>query len=205
MQDQVRSGVDLYIPKKYQVMEKIALEPFWTEFEMSLSYWEAALKNIVGFIPLGFWFYACLHCASPQKAASHFSRSAWEPQSVSRSKSFRHSFQRGIPAPPISSRIPSAPGLAWSSTMSQLRSCSGSLRGCPSLPHRRKGRKLPSERNVRPYDDTGDCRQCSTGWLAPMRKSAWQSRLGYLQYDDPALVPDAEDTGASSALLPSGL
>ena len=65
--NQVRSGVDLYIPKKYQVMQKIALEPFWTEFEMTRSYWGAVLKNIVGFIPLGFWFYAYLTVLLPGK------------------------------------------------------------------------------------------------------------------------------------------
>ena len=67
--NQVRSGVDLYIPKKYQVMEKITLEPFWTEFEMTRSYWGAVLKNIVGFIPLGFWFYAYLTVLRPRKAS----------------------------------------------------------------------------------------------------------------------------------------
>jgi glycopeptide antibiotics resistance protein len=67
VRNQIRSGVDLYIPKKYQVMGKIALEPFWTEFEMTRSYWEAALKNIVGFIPLGFWFYAYLTVLLPGK------------------------------------------------------------------------------------------------------------------------------------------
>lgn len=68
--NQVRSGVDLYIPKKYQVMEKIALEPFWTEFEITRSYWAAVLKNIVGFIPLGFWFYAYLTVLVPGKRAA---------------------------------------------------------------------------------------------------------------------------------------
>lgn len=58
--DKAQSGVDLYIPERYRVMDKIVLEPFWTEFEMSLSYSKAALKNIVGFIPFGFCFYACL-------------------------------------------------------------------------------------------------------------------------------------------------
>ena len=70
VRNQVRSGVDLYIPQKYQVMEKTALEPFWTEFEMTRSYWAAALKNVVGFIPLGFWFYAYLASLLPGKRAT---------------------------------------------------------------------------------------------------------------------------------------
>jgi len=58
--DRARSGVNLYIPETYKVMDKIFLEPVWTEFRMSQDYWGAALKNIVGFIPLGFCFYAYL-------------------------------------------------------------------------------------------------------------------------------------------------
>ena len=58
--DKSRSGVDLYIPAKYQVMSKIFLEPFWNEFSMARSYWSAALKNIIGFIPFGICFYAYL-------------------------------------------------------------------------------------------------------------------------------------------------
>jgi len=52
------ANADLNIPEKYTVVDQILLEPFWKEFEMSWSYWEAAEKNIVGFIPLGFCFYA---------------------------------------------------------------------------------------------------------------------------------------------------
>jgi hypothetical protein len=60
VRDRVRSGVNLFIPKTYQVMDKMFLEPFWSEFTMSWSYWRAALKNIVGFIPFGFCFYTYL-------------------------------------------------------------------------------------------------------------------------------------------------
>jgi VanZ family protein len=58
IRDKSRSHVDLYIPEKYQVMDKVAMEPFWKEFSMSRSFWSAVLKNVVGFIPLGFIFYA---------------------------------------------------------------------------------------------------------------------------------------------------
>ena len=69
VRDKARSGVDLFIPEKYQVQEKIVLEPFWTEFSMARSYWGAALKNIVGFIPLGFCFYAYLVTQPIKRAA----------------------------------------------------------------------------------------------------------------------------------------
>jgi hypothetical protein len=69
VRDKTRSGVDLYIPERYEVMDKYFLEPFWTEFSMSWSYWEAVLKNIVGFIPFGFCFYAYLAAVFPFKRA----------------------------------------------------------------------------------------------------------------------------------------
>ena len=49
---------DLYIPTKYEVLEKERLKPFWREFEWSFSYWKGNLKNIIGFVPAGFVFYA---------------------------------------------------------------------------------------------------------------------------------------------------
>ena len=53
-------GIDLSIPKKYSVFHQIFLEPVWSEFNYSRSYWSAALKNIVGFLPFGFCFCARL-------------------------------------------------------------------------------------------------------------------------------------------------
>jgi hypothetical protein len=67
--NQAKSGPDLYIPEKYEVLDKIFLEPFWMEFNMSRSYWEAALKNIVGFIPFGFCVYPCLSAHKFRRAA----------------------------------------------------------------------------------------------------------------------------------------
>jgi len=67
--NQVRSGVDLHIPEKYVVLDKIFLEPFWKEFSMSRSYWESALKNIVGFIPFGFCVFPCLSAHKFKRAA----------------------------------------------------------------------------------------------------------------------------------------
>ncbi|HEY9141952.1 MAG TPA: VanZ family protein [Bryobacteraceae bacterium] len=65
--DRAGSGVDLSIPDKYMVLDQIFLQPFWTEFEMSRSYWSSALKNIVGFIPFGFFFGARLSLAGRVK------------------------------------------------------------------------------------------------------------------------------------------
>ena len=66
--DKSGAGIDLYIPPRYQVIDKIALEPLWAEFSMTRNYWSAALKNIVGFIPFGFCFYAYLTTLSIKRA-----------------------------------------------------------------------------------------------------------------------------------------
>ncbi len=60
---------NLYIPDRYSVVDKISLEPFWTEFDFSRSYWSGNLKNIVGFIPAGFCFLAYFTIARPVKRA----------------------------------------------------------------------------------------------------------------------------------------
>ena len=56
---------DLEIPEKYIVVDKIVLEPFWREFNFSRGYWSGNLKNIVGFVPVGFFFYAYFLIARP--------------------------------------------------------------------------------------------------------------------------------------------
>ncbi len=48
--------VDLYIPKKYTILHEKLLEPAWQEFSLGWSYWKSALINVVGFVPLGFFF-----------------------------------------------------------------------------------------------------------------------------------------------------
>jgi VanZ family protein len=68
--DHANSGVDLSIPDKYMVLYQLFLQPFWTEFSMSRSYWGAALKNIVGFIPFGLCFCARLSMARRIKRAA---------------------------------------------------------------------------------------------------------------------------------------
>jgi len=51
-------GLDLDIPASYGVVDKAMLEPVWSEFHMTESYWIGNLKNVIGFIPLGVCFFA---------------------------------------------------------------------------------------------------------------------------------------------------
>ncbi len=63
---------DLYIPENYQVLDKIALEPFWEEFDFSRSYWSGNIKNIIGFIPFGFCFSAFFSIVGRTRRATLF-------------------------------------------------------------------------------------------------------------------------------------
>src|SRR5271166_1315282 len=56
--NQVRSGIDLYIPDRYLVVDQILLEPPWKEFHRQRNYLDNVLINVAGFIPLGFCFSA---------------------------------------------------------------------------------------------------------------------------------------------------
>jgi VanZ family protein len=67
--DLAASGLDLQIPETYAVLDKISLEPVWREFSMSRSYWSAAAKNVIGFVPFGFCFYACLLAHKAERPA----------------------------------------------------------------------------------------------------------------------------------------
>jgi VanZ like protein/concanavalin A-like lectin/glucanase superfamily protein len=64
-----RVGSDLQIPRQYTVVDKIFLEPFWQEFEFSRSYLRAAVKNVIGFVPLGFCFYTYFMTLRIKRAA----------------------------------------------------------------------------------------------------------------------------------------
>jgi hypothetical protein len=58
------SGHDLMIPARYFVLHKAFLHPAWAQFRsrwdgwMTWSYWSDVCLNILGFIPLGFFFTA---------------------------------------------------------------------------------------------------------------------------------------------------
>jgi len=52
----VESATDLLIPERFLVIHKEFLEPFWKEFRPGWSYWKDIGINVVGFVPLGFFF-----------------------------------------------------------------------------------------------------------------------------------------------------
>jgi VanZ like protein/concanavalin A-like lectin/glucanase superfamily protein len=55
----VASAPDLVIPERFFVVNQWFLEPFWKEFRPEGGYWKDIAINVVGFIPLGFFF--CLY------------------------------------------------------------------------------------------------------------------------------------------------
>lgn len=58
VRNQIDSATDLVIPKRFFVLHQWFLERPWDEFHPRWSYWKDVAINIVGFTPLGFFFYA---------------------------------------------------------------------------------------------------------------------------------------------------
>ena len=56
--NQVNSATDLLIPEQFFVLHQQFLELPWDEYNPGWSYWKNIGINVVGFIPLGFFFYA---------------------------------------------------------------------------------------------------------------------------------------------------
>jgi hypothetical protein len=56
--NQVDSATNLLIPEHFFVLQEQFLEKPWDEFHPGWGYWKNTGVNIVGFIPLGFFFYA---------------------------------------------------------------------------------------------------------------------------------------------------
>ncbi len=54
----VDSSTNLLIPAHFFVLNEQFLERPWDEFRPTWSYWKDVTVNVVGFIPLGFFFYA---------------------------------------------------------------------------------------------------------------------------------------------------
>ena len=54
--NQLRSGIDLYIPDRYLVVHQTLLASPWREFRTQRTYLNNVLINIAGFVPLGFFF-----------------------------------------------------------------------------------------------------------------------------------------------------
>jgi VanZ family protein len=65
--NEVAGGIDLYIPPRYALIHQIFLRPFWQEYRARWSYVKDIAINIVGFMPLGFFFYAYWSSVRPIK------------------------------------------------------------------------------------------------------------------------------------------
>ena len=61
VRNQVDPATRLLIPKRFFVLDQPFLERPWNEFRAGRHYWKDVAVNIVGFIPLGFFFYAYLY------------------------------------------------------------------------------------------------------------------------------------------------
>ena len=59
--DKLHSASDLDIPRRYKILDSRLLTPFWKEYSGDWGYWESALLNVVGFVPLG--FFVCAYCS----------------------------------------------------------------------------------------------------------------------------------------------
>jgi hypothetical protein len=68
--NEVRGGIDLYIPAQYMILHEKFLEPPWEEFRADWGYWKNVLINIGGFIPLGLFFCAYLSWVRQVKHAA---------------------------------------------------------------------------------------------------------------------------------------
>jgi hypothetical protein len=64
--NQVNSATDLLIPERFFVLNAQFLELPWDEFHPGWSYWNNIAINVVGFIPLGFFF--CAYFSRVQKS-----------------------------------------------------------------------------------------------------------------------------------------
>jgi len=58
--DQVHSRPDLYIPDHFVTRHQAFLTPPWEEYSPDWGYLKGVLKNILGFVPFGFFFCAYL-------------------------------------------------------------------------------------------------------------------------------------------------
>ena len=66
----IGGGVNLYIPQRYMLIHQIFLEPFLKEYQPGWGHRKDMLVNVVGFIPLGFVFFAYWSSVRPiQRAA----------------------------------------------------------------------------------------------------------------------------------------
>ena len=62
--------LNLYIPKRFSLPYQRFLKPFWEEYQFSWDYLLTSLLNVIGFIPLGFFFYSYWTSAKSIKSAA---------------------------------------------------------------------------------------------------------------------------------------
>lgn len=62
--------LNLYIPKRFSLSYQPLMKPFWKEYEFTWAYLADLLLNVIGFIPLGFFFCAYWKSAKPIKSAA---------------------------------------------------------------------------------------------------------------------------------------
>ena len=58
VRNEVDPSTNLLIPERFFVLDEQFLERPWDEFRPGWRYWKDVAVNVVGFIPLGFFFYA---------------------------------------------------------------------------------------------------------------------------------------------------
>jgi VanZ family protein len=66
----IATGINLEIPVRYRLVHQIFLQPFWHEYKPTGSYWKDILINVVGFMPLGFFFFAYWSSVRPIRHAA---------------------------------------------------------------------------------------------------------------------------------------
>ena len=54
IRDRIKPGIDLYIPRRYRVVDHLLFEPPWSEFRTQSNYLKDGLLNVAGFVPLGY-------------------------------------------------------------------------------------------------------------------------------------------------------
>jgi VanZ family protein len=63
----VRQALDLLIPNRFFLLHHQFLQAFWKENRTSRGYWKDILINVVGFMPLGFFFCSFFSSVRPNR------------------------------------------------------------------------------------------------------------------------------------------
>lgn len=65
-----KNGPDLYIPKRFSLVQQPFLKPFWEEYTADWGYLRDTMLNVVGFVPLGFLLFAYWRFERPTESAT---------------------------------------------------------------------------------------------------------------------------------------